>query len=250
MSLVLYQFPISHYCEKIRWALDYKKRAYPDLNYTIKNLLPGPHVSTTKKIAKKTNVPILVHGDKVVQNFSDIISYLDEVFPKNPLTPTDDALKAEALAWERYFDKEVGVHVRRYCYHILLEYPAIVIHFFTQNGVWYGPLLYRFIFQKLRKRMRTLMDINDETAAQSREQIEKAIDKMHVHFNEHPYLVGSDFSRADLTAASLLAPLCVPDNYGVIWPDRLPDELQKSVTAYSAKTQWLHKFYNNYRTLL
>ena len=38
MSRTLYQFPISHYCEKVRWAMDYKK-----LEYKAKNLLPGLH---------------------------------------------------------------------------------------------------------------------------------------------------------------------------------------------------------------
>ena len=45
MALKLYQFAISHYCEKIRWALDYK-----GLNYETVNLLPGQHVKTIRKL--------------------------------------------------------------------------------------------------------------------------------------------------------------------------------------------------------
>lgn len=37
--LTLYQFPISHYCEKIRWALDFKQ-----LKYNTVNLLPALHI--------------------------------------------------------------------------------------------------------------------------------------------------------------------------------------------------------------
>ena len=55
MNRVLYQFPISHYCEKVRWAMDYK-----GLDYKLKNLLPGLHLRTTKKIAAKSYVPILI----------------------------------------------------------------------------------------------------------------------------------------------------------------------------------------------
>ena len=32
MSIVLYQFPISHYCEKVRWALAYKSISYQKIN--------------------------------------------------------------------------------------------------------------------------------------------------------------------------------------------------------------------------
>jgi glutathione S-transferase len=63
MSRVLYQFPISHYCEKIRWAMDYK-----GLDYTLKNLVPGLHLRTTKKIAPKTYLPILMDQGEQVQN--------------------------------------------------------------------------------------------------------------------------------------------------------------------------------------
>ena len=48
----LYQFSFSHFCEKARWAIDYKEETY-----TIKNLLPGPHLNVTKKLAPKTCVP-------------------------------------------------------------------------------------------------------------------------------------------------------------------------------------------------
>jgi len=96
--LILYQFPISHYCEKIRWTLDYKQ-----LDYQVKNLLPGLHTLTTKKLATRSSVPILVDDRKVIQGSSRIITYLDEKFPKNSLTPEDSQLKAQALEWEKYF---------------------------------------------------------------------------------------------------------------------------------------------------
>jgi len=80
--LTLYQFPISHYCEKIRWALEYK-----GLPYTKIDLLPGSHIKVVKKIAPKTEVPVLVHDNKAIQNSSNIITYLDKTFPDKQLTP-------------------------------------------------------------------------------------------------------------------------------------------------------------------
>ena len=72
--ITLYQFPISHYCEKARWALDYKH-----VDHKVKNLLPGIHVKTTKKLAPRSSVPVLVHDNKAIQGSNHIISYLDEV---------------------------------------------------------------------------------------------------------------------------------------------------------------------------
>ena len=53
--LSLYQFPISHYCEKIRRALDYEK-----LDYRVVNLLPGFHASTAKRILLVVNSRVLI----------------------------------------------------------------------------------------------------------------------------------------------------------------------------------------------
>ena len=89
--LTLYQFPISHYCEKVRWALDYK-----GLDYTSKNLLPGIHLIVIKKIAQRSSVPVLVDGEKIIQNSADIIDHLDRSYPGKPLTPADAALEQEA----------------------------------------------------------------------------------------------------------------------------------------------------------
>ena len=240
--ITLYQFPISHYCEKVRWALDYKK-----INHKTVNLLPGLHVMKTKKLAARSSVPILVDDDKVIQGSGEIISYLDKDHPENSLTPVDEQLKANALKWEKYVDKEIGIHVRRCCYHILLEHPDIVINFFAHQGPWYGKPLLRFMFPKLKTKMRDLMDINEETAEASKVALSIAIDKIYNHLQEHSFLAGNQFSRADLAAASLLAPLRMSEKYGLNWPDKVPAQLEALSEQFNEKTLWVDELYKNYR---
>ena len=79
-SILLYQFPISHYCEKVRWALDFKGLAYTQIN-----CLPGLHVKQNKKLAKHSSVPILKHKGTVIQGSAKIIDYLETTFPEKPL---------------------------------------------------------------------------------------------------------------------------------------------------------------------
>ncbi len=240
--LTLYQFVISHYCEKIRWALDFKK-----LEYRVKNLLPGPHVITARKLAGDSAVPILVHDGKVVQNSSDIITYLDVTFPQHALTPVQEDRRREALEWEDYLDKEVGIHIRRYFYHTMLEHPAALIPCFTRDGAWYGNAMYRIIFPRLRKIMRQAMNINEQSAQLSRKRVERAIDKLNTRLQGRSYLVGDSFSRADLTAAALLAPLCRPEQYGLDWPARYPDVLEGMVAANLDRISWVREFYSKHR---
>jgi glutathione S-transferase len=240
--ITLYQFPISHYCEKVRWALDYKQ-----LEYKIKNLLPGLHISKARKLAADTSVPILVHNDTVIQGSDHAISYLDEAFPERSLTPVAIHLKDEVMQWEQYVDHEIGVHVRRCCYHILLEHPGIVMPFFTHNGPWYGKLYIKSVFPKLEKTMRKYMNINDESSERSRQKLEVAIERLHNHLQHSPFLVGDQFTRADLAAASLLAPLCRPEKYGLNWPDQLPQRYLNLVEGFRPEINWVDEIYDKYR---
>ena len=54
MKVVLHQFAYSHYNEKVRWALDYKKLPHDRINY-----LPGPHMGAIKKMTGQTSTPVL-----------------------------------------------------------------------------------------------------------------------------------------------------------------------------------------------
>ena len=58
---ILYQFPISHYCEKSRWQLDHK-----GLPYVTRNLLPGPHRLRTPLMANIDTLPVLRDGKRTV----------------------------------------------------------------------------------------------------------------------------------------------------------------------------------------
>lgn len=242
MPLVLYQFPISHYCEKIRWALDFK-----NLEYRAKNLLPGRHVGPMTKLSGDSAVPVLVHDDRVVANSSDIITYLDEAFPQRPLTPADEPARAQAEEWERLVDDEVGVHVRLCCYHILLEHPALLKPMLTYKGPWYGPLLYGVIFPAVRRKMRAVMKINERTFQISKKRLERAIDKLAERVDGTGFLAGDQFSRADLAAASMLAPLACPERYAMGMPVRFPEELERLMAPWRDRLAWVGRMYDRYR---
>ena len=238
----LYQFPISHFCEKARWALDYK-----GLDYEVKNLLPGLHSRTTMKLAKHSSVPILVDGEQAIQGAAEIISYLDDRCPDKPLTPKDDKTRQQALEWERYLDKEIGIHLRRCAYHILLDHPSVVIGFFTQDGPWYGKLVLKSIFPKLRRAMKERMKINDETAKLSKQYLANATDRLQQHLETNKFIVDNRFTRADLTAAALLAPIRMPEKYGLHWPEQIPGGFQELVEEFDNNTRWVDEIYRKFR---
>ena len=74
-----------------------------------------------------------------------------------------------------------------------------------------------------------------------------AINKIDEHLQNNAYLAGEKFSRADLTAASLLAPLCQPNGYGLEWPKETPKRLKIIADEMADKLKWVDKVYKKYR---
>ena len=107
---ILYQFPISHYCEKSRWQLDYK-----GLAYRTRNLLPGPHRLRTQWMARINTLPVLRDGQRVVGDSTKIAYYLEKHYPERSLIPTDAESRARVIELEQQLDR-VAVHVRRWRY--------------------------------------------------------------------------------------------------------------------------------------
>ena len=240
-KIILYQFPISHFCEKIRWTLDYK--SIPHIKQT---LLPGLHSKKMKKLTGQYSVPVIKHQDTYLHDSSKIISYLEEQFPEKPLNPKSQENLQQALNWENFADANIGPQVRVLLYHHLLQEPQIVSKFFTKDGPLYGPLFVKLAFPKLEKVMRKHMRINLETSIQAKDHLDKSLDKVIEALDGKNYLVGEQFSRADLSVASLLAPLIMPPAYGLKKPE-LPDELNKILESFEPKLTWLRQMYKRHR---
>ncbi|MGH1537159.1 MAG: glutathione S-transferase family protein [Gammaproteobacteria bacterium] len=240
--LSLYQFPISHYCEKVRWALEYKNIEYKKIN-----LLPGLHTRKAKKLTSNSSLPIVTHNKDIINESSEIISYLDQTFPENKLTPNNQKLNQEAKQWEQFADEELGADVRRICYHTLLNHPDIICPYFTNDGPWYGNLYMKTTFPKLSQTMRKLMKLDDSTIIHINQRLTKKIEKTYTHIKNREYFVGDSFTRADLAMAALLAPLCRTKNYGIDWPEQYPEPLHSTIAAYGNKLDWVTRMYNQHR---
>src|SRR6185295_3678366 len=131
-----------------------------------------------------------------------------------PLTPRDAQEAEEAFAWEEYLDEEIGVQVRRWFYYHALPDRDCALRFLLDGAPRYGRPLFALIYPKVRSTMTTLMDIHAESARQSEARLLAALDKLDEAIRGRKFLVGDQFSRADLTACSLLRRHCGADKAG------------------------------------
>jgi len=232
MTIKLYQFCISHYSEKVRWALDYK-----GLNYQPVNLLPGQHrKAITALTGGDSSVPVLDHDGGIIQGSSQILDYLDRKFPENPLTPTNPGQNEQALAWEKKLDDQAGPAIRTWVYHYYLQRPKAMIPMLAAGTPFYNRIILSLAFSRVDEIMRDSMKINQKTADAAQQTLEQLLTELAETYRQQPFLAGDQFTRADLTAGALLAPLFQPAQYPVPWPK--PHKAPKPIQA------WLREWQN------
>jgi glutathione S-transferase len=199
----LYQFAFSHFCEKARWALDFK-----GLPYATHNLLPGAHKDVARRLAPKSCLPILIDDGTVIQDSAAILSFLDEKYPERPLTPADPAEARAAVEWEQFLDREIGVTLRLWFYHHTLPDRRRALRFLLDGTPWYRRPAFVWAFPRVRAAMVRGMNIDADSAGNAQLRLLTGLARLDESLQDRAFLVGERFSRADLTACALLAPYC------------------------------------------
>ena len=244
---VLWQVQVSHYVEKVRWALDYKR-----VPHIRRSLLPGLHAVKAKRLTGDTSTaPVLTINGRSTGDSSRIIALIEERWSQPPLYPEDPAQRRRAVELEEFFDEELGPHIRRAFYHELLPHPELVVPLFTQGRPRAARALLRTGFPILRVAMRRRFEISATAAANSRAKMVAAMDRLEREISPSGYLVGDRFTVADLTAAALFYPVPRPARfpYAMVADDDLPDSFREFVDSLARRPggQWVAQIYRQHR---
>ena len=246
-SPVLYVFAISHYCEKARWALDYL-----DIDYVLHHVAPGEHRQIAKKLgASRSSVPYLSAGGQVIQGSADIIDWADEARSSKQKRLTPGAGREACLQIENRIGEIAGVHVRRFYYsEALVEYPRMVRPIFTRDLPLGKKLVTSVLWGKIRDVMIAKMDLGSQQGEESKDITEGELDWIDVLLSDgRKYLVGDEFSRADIAVASLLAPLALPAEHPAYGGMLHPPNVAAVVAAWEHRPSisWIRNIYAQYR---
>jgi glutathione S-transferase len=241
--LTLYTFNISHFSEKARWALDFE-----GIRYQESVLLPGPHMLVTRRLSKRTNVPLLVHDGQVVQESSVILDYIAEQLGGSKLVPRNQKL-SEARALELEIDRAFGVGVQRVLYNVMLKERRLVSELWTFGGPKWGRLFYALAYPGVARVVdRMYQTSNTPLVDESRELFLRTFDKLDALLEKQPYLGGEAPNRVDITSAALLAPVCRPPQHRMPWPEA-PEGLRAFEAQLRGRPTWNHalRMYKDHR---
>lgn len=223
---VLITIPLSHYCEKARWALD--RVALP---YREEAHIPLLHRLWTKRSEKGT-VPVLVHGDRRLADSTDILVHADAVAGGGRLYPREAALRSEVDALEELFDTQLGPHVRRWVYAQVLPDATLIRSLWCRGVPRLEARLLPAITPLARRLVRMAYKISPESARRSLERVRSVFAQVDERLRDgRRFLVGERFGAADLTFAALAAPVLLPAECRAVAPalQAVPDAMREEV---------------------
>jgi glutathione S-transferase len=227
----LLTIPISHFCEKARWALE---RA--GLDYREERHVQGIHIVVARRAGGGETVPVLIADEGVFAESEDILRYADErLDEEHRLFPSDPGLLDEVVELCRWLDEGLGPDGRRLMYaHMLGERRQMlrvnnqgVPRWEARTLATFWPLATRLASRRLGIGPRTL-EVDEVKARGAFDAIAERL------ADGRRYLFGDRFTAADLTFACLASSVVVPPEYGVPLPqpDELPDHIARDVLAF------------------
>ncbi len=242
---VLWHLEISHYNEKVCWALDYKR--VPHVRRAVR---PGLQELRARRLRAGRTVPILQLNGRAIGDSTRIIAEIERRWPEPPLYPSDPEERRRALELEEYFDETCGHDLRRVLFNDNLAEPEKFL------GMFLGPDhprlgLLKTLSPVLAPVLKRRYEIRPDRVARSRDVVRAALEKVEAEAGPAGYLVGGAFTVADLTAASILGLIVVPPEFPYV--KLHPDERAAQFREFRASLKdrpgfkWVEDMYARHR---
>lgn len=245
MSWTLYTFAMSHYSEKIRWTLDHTGLPYREVAMT-----PVFHIGPALRMGKRgqTTLPILQTPAATIQDSSRILHWLEQ--HKAPLALIPKPLSQEIHTVEKHFDA-IGKDVARFLYAASFGTgDAHIIKLWTDHASPVQAKVVRAGYPFIRWAFKRKLKINAKGAARAQLRITAVIDWLENQLADgRTYLVGGQFTAADITAASLLAPIACPSQHPVYGDPAYQRTMVGATEPWRGRTalDWVRSVYETHR---
>ncbi len=241
---LLWHIPLSHFNEKVRWTLDYKRIPHR------RRVLGADYLIRAWRATGRGTLPILFLDGRAIGDSTHIIAALEERHPEPPLYPADAAARQRALTLEDHFDEGLGPALRAAIVTPLFRNdPDVALRVLTTG-------MPAKAYQNLRPLMRIFPafyrfrhKINDAQLEADRATVNAALDRIEEERQGRAYLVGDAFTVADLTAAAMLGALLQPPEIQYPLSVELPPYLQsyRATLLRHPAMQWAADIYRLHR---
>jgi glutathione S-transferase len=225
-ELRLVTIPISHYCEKARWALERAGMPYREERH-----VQGVHRVAAKRAGGGSTVPVLVTPEGVLGESDEILAWIDErIPPERRLFPSDPDERADVERLCRRLDTDLGPRGRRLIYVHMLAQPGLMLRFNNEGVPRWENAAIRLGWPLAVRWARRELAISPGIEADDEAVVWREFDHVaEILSDGRAHLCGDRFGAADLTFAALSAAITVPPGYGVPLPQ--PDVMPPATAA-------------------
>lgn len=244
-ALTLYTFAMSHYSEKVRWTLDCS--GIPNREVCMS---PAFHILPALRMGRRgqTTLPILQSTQEAIQDSPRILAWLQT--HRGPLAVMPPEQTQALRDVTQRFDA-IGKDVARYLYaHSFGTSDAEIIRLWTDHASPWQATLIRSTYPVMRWVFKQKLHINPARVKLAEERIRLAVEWLERELSVgHVHLVGDRFSVADITAASLLAPLACPSQHPVYGDPSYQAGMAQALSAWRDRPAmaWVRHIYDKHR---
>jgi glutathione S-transferase len=216
----------SHYNEKARWALDhcgieYEERAFmPGFSQLGVLVATRGRGGRRDSVSTRWSTPVLLTQDgETLFDSTDIAQWAAARARSNgadPLFPVPEVLDLVVA-----LGTDLGPQTRLVGYWHALQQKALLGTVASRNVSRRQALAFRVFAPLGSVLIARQLGVNDEGYRRSMTQIRALLAKIEERLTRGPYLVGDTFTAADLTFASLMAPILLvsrEEGYGASFP--------------------------------
>ncbi len=243
----LIALPMSPWSEKARWALDHHEIGYIEIEYV--PMLGAPWLRmVTKTFSGKVTVPVLATPHGVLKDSFTIARHADRVGRKPTLFPREH--EAEIEAWNRESEAIIGAQRT-----LLIERTRRSPDAQAEALPAFVPDLARSTLRPLTRMAASYMarkyDADRDVIDRAQSSLDAGLEKLRAALsNGREYLVGNDFTYADITMATTLQAVVPPPGFRgrgaasrAVWTDDARRERFADLVA------WRDRIYARHRNL-
>ncbi len=236
MALVLYNYWSSVCSQKVRLCLAEKHIAFENRDINLFEFDQWDAAYT--KLNPKGVVPTLVHDGRAIVESNVIIEYLEDVYPAVKLRPDDPLARAQMRIWI-YNSEEIAhanvntaSHNPRHAVRLAKKpYSADELSALVKKAP-HPTLAARFIH-----RLKHGVSIEEENLAYAA--LDYLLDEMEAALTPGPFLLGADYSLADIAMAPYVNRIEVlkrPEMVGAVRRPRVAEWWQRIQARPAFKT--------------
>ena len=198
----LHEFTTSHFCEKARWVLDYKRVEYSRVTVAYRS---KAH-KAMRDFTGHTTLPVLeTDTGRWIRDSTRIAVELERMNPEPALLPTDPDLRTQAQVWDDWADDVLAKKLYALYVDAITSDEALRRRSYD-DAFGQSPLgsLYPLLNGVFAKRYRESAGAGGERVDQAVERVSELIELLDERLDGRSYLVGDAFTLADLSVATML----------------------------------------------